>query len=89
MHTNTFLIVFIHRDRLFSSALFNDEFPEWSLPEIKTSPIDNVILLMKNMKIDNIISFPFPTMPDKQTIIEAEKRLILLGALEVDNNGKT
>jgi ATP-dependent RNA helicase DHX37/DHR1 len=58
------------------------------LPEIKTTPIDNVILQMKNMKIDKIISFPFPTMPDKQTIIEAEKRLILLGALEVGNNGK-
>lgn len=43
---------------------------------------------MKNMKIDKIISFPFPTTPDKQTIMEAEKRLILLGALEVDNNGK-
>jgi len=72
--------------RLFSSALFNDEFPEWNLPEIQTTPIDNVILQMKSMKIDKIISFPFPTPPDKQTILEAEKRLVLLGALEVHHN---
>ncbi|XP_050424982.1 probable ATP-dependent RNA helicase kurz [Adelges cooleyi] len=75
-----------HCYRLFSSALFNDEFPEWNLPEILTTPIDNVILQMKAMKIDKIISFPFPTPPDKQIIDEAEKRLILLGALEPDKN---
>lgn len=73
-------------NRLFSSALFNDEFPEWNLPEIQTTPIDNVILQMKSMKIDNITSFPFPSPPDKQTILEAEKRLVLLGALDVDSN---
>lgn len=72
--------------RLFSSALFNDEFPEWNLPEIQTTPIDNVILQMKSMKIDKIISFPFPTSPNTQTILEAEKKLVLLGALEVDSN---
>lgn len=72
--------------RLFSSAIFNDEFPEWNLPEIQTTPIDNVILQMKSMKIDKITSFPFPTPPNTQTILEAEKRLILLGALEVDSN---
>lgn len=71
---------------LFSSALFNDEFPEWNLPEIQTTPIDNVILQMKSMKIDKITSFPFPTPPNKQTILDAEKRLVLLGALEVDSN---
>lgn len=81
-----YLILIIYIYRLFSSALFNDEFPEWNLPEIQTTPIDNVILQMKSMKIDKISSFPFPTPPDKQTILEAEKRLILLGALEVDNN---
>lgn len=41
---------------------------------------------MKSMKIDKITSFPFPTSPDKQTVLEAEKRLVLLGALEVDRN---
>lgn len=72
--------------RLFSSALFNDEFPEWNLPEIQITPIDNVILQMKSMKIDKITNFPFPTPPDKQTILEAEKRLVLLGALDEDIN---
>lgn len=41
---------------------------------------------MKSMKIDKIISFPFPTPPDKLTILEAEKRLVLLGALDVDSH---
>ncbi|XP_060848731.1 probable ATP-dependent RNA helicase kurz [Rhopalosiphum padi] len=75
-----------HCYRLFSSALFNDEFPEWNLPEIQTIPIDNVILQMKSMKINKITSFPFPTPPDKQTILGAEKRLITLGALDADKN---
>jgi len=76
--------------RLFSSAIFNDEFIEWNLPEIQTTPIDNVILQMKSMKIDKITRFPFPTSPNRQTILEAEQRLILLGALEFDSylNGK-
>jgi len=41
---------------------------------------------MKSMKIDKIISFPFPTPPNKLTILEAEKRLVLLGALDVDSH---
>lgn len=41
---------------------------------------------MKSMKIDKITSFPFPTPPNKETILEAERRLILLGALEADKN---
>lgn len=55
-----------HCYRLFSSALFNDEFPEWNLPAIQTTPIDNVILQIKSMKIDKITSYPFPTPPDKR-----------------------
>lgn len=76
--------------RLFSSAIFNDEFIEWNLPEIQTTPIDNVILQMKSMKIHTITRFPFPTSPNRQTILETEQRLILLGALEFDSyfNGK-
>lgn len=66
--------------------MFNDEFSEWNLPEIQTMPIDNVILQIKSMKINKITNFPFPTPPDKQSIVEAEKRLILLGALEVYSN---
>jgi len=41
---------------------------------------------MKSMKINKITSFPFPTPPDKQTILGAEKRLITLGALDADKN---
>jgi len=51
---------------LFSSALFNDEFPEWIFSAIQTTPIDNFILQMKSMKIDKITSYPFPTPPDKR-----------------------
>lgn len=41
---------------------------------------------MKSMKIDKIISFPFPAPPNKRTILEAEKRLVLLGALDVNSH---
>lgn len=81
---NIFFVYLLYR--LFSSAIFNDEFPDWNLPEIQTTPIENIILQMKSMKIDKISNFPFPTPPNKQTILEAENRLVILGALEVDSN---
>jgi len=34
------------------------------------------------MYIDNVINFPFPTPPSLEALVAAEKKLILLGALE-------
>ncbi|KAL1501462.1 hypothetical protein ABEB36_006778 [Hypothenemus hampei] len=74
-----------HCYRLYSSAVFNDEFPEFDTPEIQLMPIDDLYLQMKCMKIPNIAKFPFPSPPDTLQFTTAEQRLEILGALK---NGK-
>ncbi|XKL67300.1 hypothetical protein PGB90_002791 [Kerria lacca] len=70
-----------HCYRLYSSAVFND-FEAWSPPEIKTKPIDNLLMQMKALNLECVIDFPFPSAPDTLQLKTAEKRLTLLGALE-------
>lgn len=70
-----------HCYRLYSSAVFNDDFVEFSPPEITEKPVDGLMLQMKCMGIDKVLNFPFPSPPDKLQLEMAEKRLMLLGAL--------
>ena len=49
--------------RLFSSAVFNDSFPEHAPPEIATTALEGVVLAMKALAIDRIPNFPFPSPP--------------------------
>jgi ATP-dependent RNA helicase DHX37/DHR1 len=44
-------------------------------------PIEGVVLQMKSMHIDSVINFPFPTPPDRLTLMKAETLLAHLGAL--------
>ncbi|CAG9833375.1 unnamed protein product [Diabrotica balteata] len=70
-----------HCYRLYSSAVFNDEFREYSVPEIQEKPVDDLYLQMKCLNIDKIINFPFPTAPNLLQLKTAESRLETLGAL--------
>ncbi|KAJ7044117.1 P-loop containing nucleoside triphosphate hydrolase protein [Mycena alexandri] len=72
-----------HCYRLYSSALFEHHFDEFSKPEILRMPIEGVVLQMKSMHIDAVVNFPFPTPPDRATLHKAEKVLGHLGALGV------
>lgn len=71
-----------HCYRLFSSAVYNNEFVQFSLPEIQQKPIDGLVLQMKAMGIEKVINFPFPSPPDRVQLEVAEKRLQILGALD-------
>lgn len=71
-----------HCYRLYSSAVYNDEFVDFSPPEIQEKPVDGLMLQMKCMGIDKVLNFPFPSPPDKIQLTMAEKRLKILGALE-------
>ncbi|KAI8582343.1 hypothetical protein K450DRAFT_228538 [Umbelopsis ramanniana AG] len=73
-----------HCYRLYSSAVFDNYFPQFSVPEINRMPIEGVILSMKSMYIDNVVNFPFPTPPPKPNLIKAEKILTHLGAIDRD-----
>eukprot|EP00891_Asterochloris_glomerata_P009844 jgi/Astpho2/9844/gw1.00149.216.1_t len=70
-----------HCYRLYSSAHFNDSFPDNSLPEIATSPLEGVVLLMKAMAVDKVLNFPFPTPPSAAALRAAQQCLVALGAL--------
>ncbi|KAG6910680.1 hypothetical protein DXG01_008724 [Tephrocybe rancida] len=70
-----------HCYRLFSSALFEHHFDQFSLPEMNRMPIEGVVLQMKSMHIDAVVNFPFPTPPERSALHTAEKVLTHLGAL--------
>ncbi|XP_003705127.3 putative ATP-dependent RNA helicase kurz [Megachile rotundata] len=71
-----------HCYRLYSSAVFNDQFEEFSQSEIQRKPVDDLLLQMKVMNIDKVVNFPFPTPPDIIQLKTAEQRLQILGALQ-------
>ncbi|THH12553.1 hypothetical protein EW146_g7588 [Bondarzewia mesenterica] len=70
-----------HCYRLYSSAVFENYFDQFSQPEILRMPIEGVVLQMKSMHIDAVVNFPFPTPPDRATLRKAETVLTHLGAL--------
>ncbi|XP_074640669.1 putative ATP-dependent RNA helicase DHX37 [Tubulanus polymorphus] len=71
-----------HCYRLYSSAVFNDEFQLFSEAEITRRPVDDLILQMKAMNIEKVINFPYPTPPSEEALMAAENLLVSLGALE-------
>lgn len=72
-----------HCFRLYSSSVFNDEFKQFSEPEISSRPVEDLVLQMKAMGIDRVINFPFPTAPAPEALKAAEELLVSLGALEL------
>ncbi|CAD1809228.1 ATP-dependent RNA helicase DHR1 [Candida parapsilosis] len=71
-----------HCYRLFSSAVYEEFFPQFSIPEILRTPFESIVLSMKSMAIDQIVNFPFPTPPDRASLKQAEDLLVTLGALD-------
>lgn len=71
-----------HCYRLYSSAVYEEVFPPFSVPEILRTPVEGLVLQMKAMNIDNVANFPFPTPPERDALRRAERTLVHLGALE-------
>ncbi|XP_053692686.1 probable ATP-dependent RNA helicase kurz [Sabethes cyaneus] len=71
-----------HCYRLYSSALYNDEFIEFTTPQIQVKPVDDLMLQMKSMGIDKVVNFPFPSPPDRAQLKIAENQLVRMGALQ-------
>ncbi|MFT7805018.1 putative ATP-dependent RNA helicase DHX37 [Arapaima gigas] len=70
-----------HCYRLYSSAVFSD-FDEFSEAEITRRPVDDLVLQMKDLNIEKVVNFPFPTPPSLDALVAAEHLLVSLGALE-------
>uniref|UniRef100_A0A0A9FRX4 RNA helicase n=1 Tax=Arundo donax TaxID=35708 RepID=A0A0A9FRX4_ARUDO len=77
-----------HCYRLYSAAAYGKDnlFPKIAEPEIKKIPVEDTVLMLKFMGIDKVANFPFPTPPDKENLVEAERCLRTLEAL--DSQGK-
>ena len=78
-----------HCYRLFSSAVYEEFFPQFSVPEILRMPFESIVLNMKSMGIDQIANFPFPTPPDRSALRQAEELLVILGALDKEQKSVT
>lgn len=71
-----------HCYRLYSSAIYEQYFEEHTLPEILRTPIEGTVLQLKNMEVDNVVNFPFPTPPQSAQLSQAERLLRNLGAVD-------
>ncbi|XP_029959811.1 putative ATP-dependent RNA helicase DHX37 isoform X1 [Salarias fasciatus] len=70
-----------HCYRLYSSAVFGD-FSLFSEAEITRRPVEDLVLQMKDLNIEKVVNFPFPTPPSAEALAAAEQLLVSLGALE-------
>ena len=68
--------------RLYSNGLYvkMDKFTE---PQISTSPLSQVILTLKSMKVKNIYNFPFITKPKLYFIDKSLEHLVNIGAVDI------
>ncbi|KAI3909067.1 hypothetical protein MKW98_011428 [Papaver atlanticum] len=71
-----------HSHRLYSSAVFCNILSDFSVAEISKSPVDGVVLLLKSMGVGELAKFPFPTPPKDTALVEAERCLKALEALD-------
>lgn len=78
-----------HCYRLFSSAVYNDMFPQFSPPEIYNVALEGVVLLLKSIGVENVPNFPFPSPPDMESLAAAQKCLVSLSALEKSSGSLT
>lgn len=57
--------------------------PKFSDPEIMNTPLENVILHLKNIGIKDILQFPFPTRPSSENLRLSLQNLVKIKALEL------
>ena len=59
---------------------------ENNIPEIQRTNLSNVVLLLKSLKIDNLLEFDFMDPPPQDTILNSMYQLWMLGALDDKGN---
>lgn len=70
-----------HCYRLYSSAVYERDLPQFAEPELLRMPIEGVVLQLKAMNLQHVVNFPFPTPPDRQALAKAERLLSYLQAI--------
>jgi len=68
--------------RLYTEKSFYEDLQETTYPEILRSKMSNVVLTLKKLGIDNLVSFDFLDSPAPETLMRALELLNYLGALD-------
>ena len=67
--------------RLYTAWAYKHELEENTKPEIQRTNLGNVVLLLKSLKINDLINFDFMDPPPHETLVLALEQLYALGAL--------
>ena len=72
-----------HTYRLYSSAVFDNDFEQFAKPEILINPsaLSSVVLRLKRLHIDRVFEFPFPNPPPSRSMKRAVRELTELGLM--------
>ncbi len=71
-----------HAYRLYSSAVFDQQFQEFREAEVRRVPADAIVLRLRSLGILHVDKFPFPTKPDAKALLDAQALLERIGALQ-------
>ncbi|KAJ4836427.1 hypothetical protein Tsubulata_043006 [Turnera subulata] len=67
--------------RLYTESAYRDEMLPSPVPEIQRTNLGNVVLLLKSLKIENLLDFDFMDPPPQENIHTSMYQLWVLGAL--------
>ncbi|KAG8532472.1 Cyclin-dependent kinase catalytic subunit [Bacidia gigantensis] len=67
--------------RLYTKFAFHNELDASTMPEIQRTNLNSVVLLLKSLGINDLVSFDFMDPPPAETLIRALENLYALGAL--------
>ncbi|XP_038713676.1 pre-mRNA-splicing factor ATP-dependent RNA helicase DEAH7 isoform X2 [Tripterygium wilfordii] len=68
--------------RLYTESAFMNEMLPSPVPEIQRTNLGNVVLLLKSLKIENLLDFDFMDPPPQDNILNSMYQLWVLGALD-------
>ncbi|KAK2969278.1 hypothetical protein RJ640_030819, partial [Escallonia rubra] len=67
--------------RLYTESAYQNELLPSPVPEIQRTNLSNVVLLLKSLKIENLLDFDFMDPPPQDNILNSMYQLWVLGAL--------
>ncbi|KAL2896795.1 Pre-mRNA-splicing factor ATP-dependent RNA helicase DEAH7, partial [Bienertia sinuspersici] len=67
--------------RLYTESAYHNEMLPSAVPEIQRTNLGNVVLLLKSLKIENLLDFDFMDPPPQENILNSMYQLWVLGAL--------
>ena len=68
--------------RLFTERAYRREMRAATVPEIQRTNLANVVLLLKSLRVGDVLSFGFMDPPPRETLVAALRQLWALGALD-------